>query len=1653
MRQRVSTGASMSILKSILPPAWNKQAEETFVLEDWRHWFGGLMSLIFLVLLPIVYLVDFPYFLANEHYGLIALDSAVWLLLLARVLFPAKRTFYSRHLWLLVIYAMAVSFLVILGPTYARAAWLVFCVVMTALFFGPKAAFFMSFLNGALLMVLYGIMDTGNPAWTETYRLGFNHWLVFAVSASLLSLGASIPVGFLLVRLDEALRRAKAANEELAGERAQLGRAHDDLQKQMRETAMIQMALMESEEKLRLMADNLPNTVIYQVVADKAGGRRFVYMSRSIERLNEVTAEEVMADASVLYGQVAPECVEELAAKEAQALESLTTFRHTTRSILPSGRMRWFDLAATPRKNQDGSITWDGVQVDVTEREQAKQALRESEELYRVLVENSHAGIAMVDDAYHYVYVNDEFCRILGFEHDELLGADVRDLWAEETYQIVDNHYRARQRGESPPPHYEVLMYRKDGVKRWLEVRASLITDASGMKRTVAQFLDVTERKESEDALRESEALHRAVVENSHDGIVVADNDYRFTYVNDEFCLMTGYPREELVGRDFRDFVAEETAHIPVKHYEARLRGEEPPPVHEFFIKRKDGQKRLVELKSSEFIGAKGGLFIVGQLLDITERKHAEQALRESERLYRTLVENSLSGVVLLDDNSTYEYVNDEYCRVLGYEREEIVGRDFRSFLAEETAHIPESRYKARQRGENPPARYEYMVVRKDGNKRWVEVSAAVFTDDKGRVHTVAQLLDITKRKKADQALRRSENLYRALAENSHAGIVLIDSAFHFTYVNDEFCKIMGYSREEFLGQDFRRFLAEETAHVPQEHYMARQRGEEPPARYEFMVVRKDGEKRWLETSSSIITDDKGEKSTLGQFLDVTERKAAEEALSESEALYRALAEHSHAGIVLVDDLYRIIFANNEFRKMTGYGHDELMNEKYGLIVAEEYKPILAQYFQARVCGENPPSRYEFLMRKKDGTKRWVEASVAMFNNERGKVFVLAQLLDISERKAAEEALKQSEQRFRASFDSSFQFTGLLTPDGRMLEANQAALEFIGMSMEEVAGMPFWLAPWWRDYPEQQERIKDAIRRAASGEFIRFEAENIGLGDERIYVDFSLKPIYGQDNEVVMLLPVGHDITGRVMAEEALRESEEKFRQVIQSSPMGIFMYELVAPDRLEFVGANPEADRILQLDTDFFMGKTVEEVFPMIAGTDLPKRMRAIAARGAKPIKNEPVEYDDGRIKGFFEIHVFQTAPGKLTVMFQDVAERKKAEKERARLESQLRQSQKMEAVGTLTSGIAHDFNNILGAILGTTETSLLKGNDQKSLQRNLGSIRDMSIRGRDLVRRLLSFSRQDEQSMRSMDIAELINESLEFIKATLPANVTLKKQLEEGLMVRADPVQMQQVLLNLCTNAAHAMEKGGGVLSIRLGARELSEEETRLHPDLRPGSHVLIEVSDTGSGISRHVMDRIFDPFFTTKPMGRGTGLGLSLAHGIIMSHHGAITVSSKEGEGTTMSLLLPREAPGEAAAERRQKPTALEGNGEHILVVDDEEIIARSTAQTLEAFGYRVSAYTSSLEAAAALEDNPQRYDAILTDHMMPGLTGRQLAEIAGELNPGLPVVLMTGMYGDVVNGSHAGEVAQVLTKPVTINEIGQAVRQVLDRRDGSKIKASA
>jgi len=383
------------------------------------------------------------------------------------------------------------------------------------------------------------------------------------------------------------------------------------------------------------------------------------------------------------------------------------------------------------------------------------------------------------------------------------------------------------------------------------------------------------------------------------------------------------------------------------------------------------------------------------------------------------------------------------------------------------------------------------------------------------------------------------------------------------------------------------------------------------------------------------------------------------------------------------------------------------------------------------------------------------------------------------------------------------------------------------------------------------------------------------------------------------------------------------------------------------------------------------------------------------------------------------------------------------AELETQLRQVQKMEAIGTLVGGIAHDFNNILAAIMGYTEMALYDVPEGTAGRRNLEQVLKAGYRGKDLVKQIITFSRRSEQERRSMRVSPIVKEALKLLKASLPTTIDIRQNIEtQSGMVLADPTQIHQVLMNLCSNAAYAMREKGGVLGVSLVDADIDSDGAEpSYPDLNPGAYLKLTVSDTGHGIDRAIMERIFDPFFTSKKPGEGTGMGLAVVHGIVKSYGGAIVVDSEPGKGSTFDVFLPR-IEGDFFPEADSAAPMPTGN-ERILFVDDEEDLLDMVHQMLERLGYSVVAKTNSLEALEAFKAQPDQFALVITDQTMPHMTGADLAKELMRIRPDIPIILCTG-FSEVISAEEAKAlgIREFVMKPFATREIAEITRRVLD-----------
>lgn len=506
-------------------------------------------------------------------------------------------------------------------------------------------------------------------------------------------------------------------------------------------------------------------------------------------------------------------------------------------------------------------------------------------------------------------------------------------------------------------------------------------------------------------------------------------------------------------------------------------------------------------------------------------------------------------------------------------------------------------------------------------------------------------------------------------------------------------------------------------------------------------------------------------------------------------------------------------------------------------------------------------------------------------------------------------------------------------------------------------------------------------------------------------------------------------------AQEALQESKERFRELAELLPQTIF--EMDINGNLTFV--NRKAfDHFGYTQQDFDQGLKGLEMFDPDDRSKAMKNAKKIMSGENIGLNEYTVIKKD---KSTFPALIHSTAicrdekPVGLRGFIIDITETKQ-------LESQLQHAHKMEAIGTLTGGIAHDFNNILGIIIGNTELALDDVPEWNPAHFNLEEIKTAGLRAKDIVRQLLGFAHKTDQKRKPIKLVPVIRDSLKFLRATLPTSVTFRQNIQVSAdTVLADPTQIHQIMLNLYTNAAHAMEETGGTLEISIQNLVLDNNSADIYPDLSPGNYVAMKVSDTGQGISPEIKDRIFDPYFTTKEIGKGSGMGLSVVHGILQNHQGAISFDSEPGKGTTFTLFFPV-IEEEAVIESKSVEEFPTGN-ERILFIDDEKSIVNMAQQILERLGYQVETKQNPVDALELFHSKPKRFDLVITDMTMPHMTGDKLIEQILNISPDMPTILCTG-FSEKISEEKAQEfgVKAFLLKPLVKRDFAVTVRKVLD-----------
>ena len=757
------------------------------------------------------------------------------------------------------------------------------------------------------------------------------------------------------------------------------------------------------------------------------------------------------------------------------------------------------------------------------------------------------------------------------------------------------------------------------------------------------------------------------------------------------------------------------------------------------------------------------------------------------------------------------------------------------------------------------------------------------------------------------------------------------------------------------------------------------------------------------------------------------DRKHARQALIVSEARFASIFRANPSAVCITNlATGRIVDGNDRLWEFFGWSRAEAEGKSsadLGIWVEPARREALMK--QLRATGSVREA--EVRMRRQDGDVRDVLVSMERVEVP-GEVdpTVIATFTDLTARNRSEARLRLLESCIARLNDMVIvtEVEPQNEPGPRIVFVNDAFVRVTGYTREEALGRSPRFLQGPKTSRAERLRIREALDRRLP---VRAELLNYKKSGAEYWVELDIAPVGDGTGHITHFVAVQRDITES-------KRSGDRYRRLVDSNAQGVLFWKIGGA----ITGANAAFLKIVGYSAeDLASGRMNWVAMTPPEYAELDQRMiRQIAATGVSlPFEKEFLRKDGSRVPVLLGAAAFEDSPDEGVCFVVDLTERK-------RLEAQFQQAQKMEAVGTLAGGIAHDFNNILTAIVIYAELgrTVLSGNEE--VREYLGGILAASSRASDLVRQILTFSRQERPERRVISLKPVIAESLKLLRASLPAFIEFDLALAtDAPTVLADSTQVHQVLMNLGTNAWHAMRDQPGRLRVRLERCAVDAVLAATQPRLRPGLYARVTFGDTGCGMDEATLRRMFEPFFTTKPPGEGTGLGLAVVHGVMESHDGAVTVVSWPGQGTEFHLYFPAHA-GESGPSACIEEPAARGQGENILVVDDDDVIVQMITRALVALGYRVESTIDPAVALGLVRADPQRFALLLTDQTMPGLTGLALVRKVRQIQPELPVILMTGYGGSELTGEiQTAGVRLVLDKPMTIGALGVAVRTAL------------
>ncbi|MFX1257765.1 MAG: PAS domain S-box protein [Promethearchaeota archaeon] len=1121
--------------------------------------------------------------------------------------------------------------------------------------------------------------------------------------------------------------------------------------------------------------------------------------------------------------------------------------------------------------------------------------LRESEEKYRLILENANDLICILNHKFKFEYINEQtFLKVLGYSNDDLIGKAPVEFIHPDDFERAANSLRDDfNYGERLE---ELRVKNKKGRYIWIEAKGRLFTNKKGENKVILILRDITKRKMTEEKLKESEKKYRFIFENTPFSVILFNSEGIVVDCNPTTQKLFGYTKKELIGRHFENvsIIHPKYSAIFFKFFNEFLKGEKLNRI-DLQLYKKDGSLIWVSNLLS-LVRLNNRVFVQGIFRDITEKREAEEALKESEEKYRLISENAYDLIVILSQKLVLEYVNKSFLKILNFSNEEVIGKTPKHFVH------PEDYIKSINALKEGFIKGEGMEIvrikRKDGYYIWFEVKGRTFIDKIGEKKALLILRDITERKKVEQELKESEQKYRGIIEKNYEGYFEADLKGNYTFVNKSVIDFYGYSKEKFIGENFDKFLNPDDVNRVFKEFNLLYKNELPQIILEHESITKEGHKKLVETVAYLKRNSKGEKiGFYGLSRDISIRKE----LKESERKYRYLFEHSPFTIILFTFDGKIIDANSKVFELIGYKREEVIGKNFQeltYIIPKKYFPTVLELFRKRLT-QKSVGPTELQLCRENGKLIWISVQGIVLEIGDDK-FLQIIIQDIEEKREAENKLKKSEKKFRTIIENSNYPYYEVDLSGNLTFFNNALCDLFQYSPKELKGMNYknYIS---QEYTKQIFKIFNDVYKTGFGKK-NVQYEIILKNGKKLYGETTIQLKYDSKGEKIGFSGFVRDITEQKIAEQKLKESEKKFRSILENMNDGYFEVDLKG----NYTFVNDYVSNYLGYPKKELLRTNYKNVIRKESLNDVFNAFSQLYKFNLPKIVFETTALRNDGEKRFIEGSAYLKYNSKgdkvgFAGFTRDITEKKKAEMLIIEENKKLIELDQMRR--DLITRVSHELKTPLTSIYGASQ--FLIDNYKKSVSVEALEFIEMINRAggrlKELINNLLDASRIESGKLilncKRENLVDIIrNCKDDMIHLANKKKLILNIDFPKKIFVKLDKIRIEQVFINIISNAIKNTPSRGHIY-IKL---------------YRNNSWACISIKDTGIGLTKKEKEKLFKKFGKIERYemcadidGEGSGLGLYISKEIVELHGGKIYVESKgRNKGSEFIVKLPVE-----------------------------------------------------------------------------------------------------------------------------------------------------